>query len=43
MLKIPGTNSTLPIERNCADLAAIKIKIIKPIVIPEPVKLIKLL
>ena len=26
MLKIPGTNSTLPIERNCADLAAIKIK-----------------
>ena len=41
--KIPGTNSTLPIERNCADLAAIKIKIIKPIVIPEPVKLMKLL
>ena len=43
MLKIPGTASTLPNYLNWTDLAAVKVKTSNPIVIPEPVKLMKLL
>ena len=43
MLKRAGTSSTLPIDLNWTDLAPTKVKITKPIVMPEPVKLMKLL
>ena len=43
MLNNAGINSTLPIVLNCTDLAANNVKITSPIVIPEQVKLMKLL